>query len=216
MTDPVNDKVVAVLTGDLVRSTSLSHASLLEARETLQRSAAEIAGWGRGAVYGPDVFRGDSWQLVLTDETLWLRAALFLRTALRALDQGADTRIAIGVGGFDALDRSAASRSVGEAFTLSGHALDGMSRGEGFRLAVARSSAAQTYLPTVLSFCSHVIGEWSASLARVALELLRPGAGTQEEVGEALGVSRQFVNKVHRQSGLSSVLMALEVFEGQS
>jgi hypothetical protein len=205
---------VAVLTGDLVRSTALSHAGLLEARETLRRAAREIAGWDRGAVHGPDFFRGDSWQLVLTQPDLWLRASLYLRTALRALEEEADTRISVGVGAVEALDTEAVSQSIGEAFVLSGRALDDMSRFEGFKLATAQPQPDETYLPTVLSFCGHVVGGWSSSQAKVALEMLRPSDKTQEALADTLGVSRQFVSKVHRQYGLSSVMMALDVFEG--
>jgi hypothetical protein len=207
---------IAVLTGDLVRSTALSHNDLLVARDALKGAAAEIRGWARGAVHGPDFFRGDSWQLVLTDDVLLLRAAVYLRTALRALDPQADTRIAIGLGSVDALDIDSVSQSMGEAFTLSGRALDDMNRFEGFILAMPHWSRSQAYLPTVIAFCDHVVGAWSPSQAKVALEVLRPDDRTQEDVGKALGVSRQFVNKVYRQSGLSAVLMAVDAFEGLS
>ncbi|WP_029416491.1 hypothetical protein [Brevundimonas bacteroides] len=216
MARSVKGTAVAVLTGDLVRSTALSHEGLLQARESLRRAAREIAGWGRGAVHGPDFFRGDSWQLVLTQPNLWLRAVLYLRTTLRALEEDADTRISVGVGAMDALDADAVSQSTGEAFVLSGRALDDMSRFEGFRLATAQPEPDETYLPTVLSFCSHVVGGWSSSQAKVALEMLRPLDKTQEALADALGVSRQFVSKVHRQYGLSSVMMALDVFEGRA
>ena len=58
---------VAVLTGDLVRSTALSHEDLVGVRTVLETATHEVSGWGRGAVHGPDVFRGDSWQVVLAD-----------------------------------------------------------------------------------------------------------------------------------------------------
>ena len=204
---------IAVLTGDLMRSTALSHEDLLVVREALAAAAAEIARWNRGQVHGPDFFRGDSWQLVLMDGSLFLRAAVFLRATLRALEQGADTRIAIGVGGFDVLDERYVSRSVGEAFTLSGRSLDGMSRLDGLSLDLSHWSTQYQLLPAILAFCSHVVDTWSPSQARVALKALLPGDRTQGDVGEALGVTRQAVNKVYRQSGLPAVLTAIEAFE---
>ena len=207
---------VAVLTGDLVRSTALSHEDLVCVRNVLETATREVSGWGRGAVHGPDVFRGDSWQVVLLDGTSALRAAVYLRAVLRALEHRPDTRIAIGVGGAEVIDEGEVSRSVGEAFTLSGRALDDMNRFEGFKLAVPRWSASQAYLPTVVALCDHIVGTWSPSQAKVALEVLRPDAGTQEDIGQALDVSRQFVNKVYRQSGLSAVMMAIEAFESLS
>lgn len=204
---------VAVLTGDLVRSTALSHDDLVGVRAALETATREVSGWRRGAVYGPDVFRGDSWQVVLVDGASALRAAVYLRAVLRTLEHRPDTRIAIGVGGVEAIDEAEVSRSVGEAFTLSGRALDDMNRFEGFRLALPRWSPSQAYLPTVVALCDHVVGSWSPSQAKVALEVLRPEDRTQEDVGHALDVSRQFVNKVYRQSGLFAVMAAIDTFE---
>jgi len=205
--------IVAVLTGDLVRSTALSHEDLVGVRAFLASATHEVSSWGRGAVHGPDIFRGDSWQVALTDSALALRAAVYLRAALRALEERPDTRIAIGIGGVEAIDKAEVSRSVGEAFTLSGRALDDMNRFEGFKLALPRWSVSQAYLPTVVALCDHIVGSWSPSQAKVALQVLRPDDRTQEDVGNALEVSRQFVNKVYRQSGLSAVMMAIEAFE---
>lgn len=208
--------LVAVLTGDLVRSTALSHDDLVSVRTFLASATHDISSWGRGAVHGPDFFRGDSWQVVLSSSTLALRAAVYLRAVLRSLEQRPDTRIAIGIGSVEVLDTAEVSRSVGEAFTFSGRALDDMNRFEGFQLALPHWSASQAYLPTVVALCDHIVGSWSPSQAKVAIQVLRPDDRTQEDVGKALEVSRQFVNKVYRQSGLSAVMMAIETFEGLS
>lgn len=204
---------MAVLTGDLVGSTGLKHGDLLGVRQALEDAAGQIAGWGRGRVHGPDFFRGDSWQLVLEESGLYLRAAIYLRTAVLALEPAVDTRISIGVGQVEALDEAYVSRSIGEAFTLSGRSLDDMSRLDVFSLNVAKPAPSLMLMPVVLSFCSHVVGEWSPSQARAALEALKPGARTQGDVAEALGITRQAVNKTYLRSGLPSVLLAIEAFE---
>lgn len=211
-----NNGLVAVLTGDLVRSTALSHDDLIRVRTVLASATHDIATWERGAIHGPDFFRGDSWQVVLSESRSAFRAAVYIRAVLRSLEQRSDTRIAIGLGAVEALDKTEVSRSVGEAFTLSGRALDGMNRFEGFKLALPQLSASQTYLPTVVALCDHIVGSWSPSQAKVALQVLRPDDRTQEDVGNALEVSRQFVNKVFRQSGLSAVVLAIQAFEDQS
>ncbi|HKJ89198.1 MAG TPA: hypothetical protein VKA48_11915, partial [Gammaproteobacteria bacterium] len=93
--------IYAVLTGDLVRSSTLSADELQRVQDGLRTAARElaVASWAADSlVVGElDLFRGDSWQLLLRRPGPALRAALFLRSTLLA--QGiADTRIAIGHG----------------------------------------------------------------------------------------------------------------------
>jgi hypothetical protein len=69
-----------------------------------------------------DIFRGDSWQLVLKQPSQCLRIALLFRTILQST-AGIDTRIAIGIGPVDFLPQDNISTGTGTAFTLSGKGL---------------------------------------------------------------------------------------------
>jgi len=78
-----------------------------------------------------DVFRGDSWQLLISDSALSLRIGLFLRAYLRAA-MGAgkfDTRMAIAIGTVDFVPDDRVSRGDGHAYRDSGNALEQMMRG---------------------------------------------------------------------------------------
>lgn len=89
----------AVLTGDLVGSSRLTPASLEGARDAFATAATEIETWRAKLVGAPaDFFRGDSWQMLLTQPGFALRAALYIRASLKAGDPEWDTRIAIGYG----------------------------------------------------------------------------------------------------------------------
>ncbi|MEQ9822978.1 MAG: hypothetical protein ABQ298_01190, partial [Puniceicoccaceae bacterium] len=112
----------AVLTGDIVGSRKLSThelASLFEGVRGVWRCFAEHHG---DAVMGEfDVFRGDGWQVALTQPALCLRAAVFLRAAFRAHSKkvDVDSRIGVGVGPVDRIVRERLSESNG----LASHAL---------------------------------------------------------------------------------------------
>lgn len=91
-------KTWAVITGDIVRSSSLSSDELCDVRAQLVDAVADIRGWGRRILRGrPDFFRGDAWQVLLSDPRRALRVALYVRSQLISIGL-ADTRLSIGLG----------------------------------------------------------------------------------------------------------------------
>ena len=82
------------------------------------------------SVYGNmDTFRHDSWQLLMNTPLHALRAALFLRSALKMESDATakyDTRISIGIGTFEYIAEERISDSRGPSFTLSGKGVDTM------------------------------------------------------------------------------------------
>ena len=126
-----NEKLYAVITGDIVQSSALSPAErrkLLTAIEAASRQIRRIL--TASVPLDIDVFRGDSWQMLVTDPSQSLRAALLFRALLRWQMESHqfDTRIAIGVGTADLLPRKRVSEGSGEAFRRSGLALDAMKK----------------------------------------------------------------------------------------
>lgn len=204
----------AVLTGDLVRSSDLTDASLNEARFTLLQAAGEIATWQKDLIGAePDFFRGDSWQILLTSPQLCLRSAAFLRAKLRAANPNWDTRIAIGVGEVVRVDRARTSLSTGEAFTLSGHALDGIG---GATMTVAMPpeiGASASGMVPLAQICGVMIDDWSPKQAQIACLALPPNAPTQAEIAERLGITQQSVSKTIAAAKLPSLLQAIAYCE---
>ena len=86
------------------------------------------SGWKRSLVKGkPEFFRGDAWQLLLTDPAMAMRVGILLRASLLAGGL-ADSRIAIGLGEVEQISSERVSLSTGQAFILAGKALDNMTR----------------------------------------------------------------------------------------
>ena len=78
-------KYYAVLTGDIIGSSRLRSHQLESVRSALTRAMGAVRRWKRGLVKGrTEFFRGDGWQVVLTDPAMAMRVAIFLRASLLA------------------------------------------------------------------------------------------------------------------------------------
>lgn len=126
--DQYQDKIYAVLTGDLIKSSKLSANEFHSVKECLRKAAGKLNKLpknnpGKVTKGKIDFYRGDGWQLLLTEPKYALRSCLFLRAYLKA-HSNADTRISVGVGEISNLNVTNISQSTGKAFELSGTALD--------------------------------------------------------------------------------------------
>lgn len=132
MTEQINPKgkIYAALTGDLVRSSRLSAAESAGAMAALRQAGDDFAALHPRAVVGRmDTFRHDSWQILLQQPDLAIRAALFFRTALKResdAESKYDSRVSIGIGAVELISSRRISDSRGPAFTRSGKGLDAM------------------------------------------------------------------------------------------
>ena len=208
-------KTHAVLTGDLVRSGVMSPRTLDRVRREVSAAAERLEALGTGVVRGePDFFRGDAWQMLLAEPRYALHAALSIRSRLIAKGL-ADTRIAMGFGAVRSVSRKRISLSTGEAFSLSGAALDAMpSRA---RLVAAFPAAAAEvggWVDAVARLCDAIAGRWTARQAQiVALAILNPGA-TQTELAGKLrpAIAQQTLARALAAAGWPGLEAALDRF----
>lgn len=166
-------KTYAVLTGDLIDSRKLDAAGLDRAMDRIRQLAGEFAAIHTGSIVGTvDVFRGDSWQLCLTQPTLAVTAAVFIRAGLKS--DHLDTRIGLGFGAVERLHEEQISLSTGPAFVASGQALDSLTRD--------RALAAR--------FPDPAPATWAVWLGEIALPLLDLALAewTQRESVAAYGI----------------------------
>ncbi len=212
----MSERIYAVLTGDLVKSTRLSPEELERARTTSASAADTVRSWREGLIDRElEFFRGDSWQLLLNDPIHALRAAIYLRAVLRsAVD--VDTRIAIGIGRVDVIDPTRVSLSSGEAFTLSGRALDQLSSNRRMTIALpARVALLGPWMPVVAELCDGIIAEWQRRQAEIISFALTPESLSQEEIAKRLKhpLTQQAVAKSLRGAGLQFLVSAIQQFE---
>ncbi len=127
--DIPKDQLFAALTGDAIKSSKLDSADRSRLHDVILQAGEELKEAFPGLVVdGINVYRGDSVQFLLSDPTKSLRAALFFRAALKAATGSlkADMRFAIGIGTIDFMPEASTGGADGEAYRLSGPALDRM------------------------------------------------------------------------------------------
>lgn len=196
---------IAVLTGDLIRSSDLTPDQQQQALDNLRATAIQIGGWpGVDAAFG--LRGGDGWQLVLSRAERGLRAALTLRASLRSLGKAYDSRIAI-ANGADALPPDGnPNAAIGPVYVASGRLLETMKDEESLRWGAASLGAA-----TLLA--DHISRDWTEAQARALAQQLPPGAPKRADIAKALGVSRQSVNRSLWSAGYPALSEALEMIE---
>lgn len=207
--------VFAVLTGDLIGSSRLSAERLGRARAVVRKGGQRFHPKSRRAIYGaPEFFRGDAWQL-LAEPGPALRTALYIRALLSA-EIGVETRISIGVGSVDVIDRAHVTLSTGEAFTLSGHALDAMTGYFDLTGALPeRAGPLARWFPAVLHLCSGLIRHWTRRQAEIVSLALPSDSLTHESIARSLHppVSKQTVSESLAGAGWRTLLEAIRAFE---
>jgi hypothetical protein len=118
----------AVVTGDVIGSSALSDSLRRELYAAMAGGARALrADFGDRLPLEVEIFRGDSWQMLVSPPEQALHLALFYRLHLITALQGAvDTRMALGIGGVSFLPGDRVGEGEGSAFRLSGGALERM------------------------------------------------------------------------------------------
>ena len=166
----------AVLTGDIIRSTRLRPRQLESVRSSLTNAVGAVRLWNRGLVKGRlEFFRGDGWQLLPTDPAMALRVGIFLRASLLA-GGIADSRIAIGLGESGKTLPRRLGLSTGQAFVLSGHALDDMAPYSSMTIEIPKSAGPLSgWLPVIGHLCDSLIEQWTRRQAEIVCVALPRG-----------------------------------------
>lgn len=194
-------KTVAVLTGDIVNSREISDKDFFFSE--LKSIFKEIE--SRIAFEKPfEIYRGDSFQAMLKHPKDAVKVAVLLRAGLRSLEshpkkkeipleQLKDARISIGIGTIDFLDDSVKA-SDGEAFLLSGSALDTMKKSDERLKITVGDKHLQKTLEVTTTLASVIINKWSNFSSEVIYRHLLYGE-TQKEMAKALHISQPAVHK---------------------
>lgn len=191
-------KIGAIITGDIVDSTKLSMAernimlSTIDKIHELLSPAIDIK---------MEIFRGDSFQIGISNAKDSIRAALAIRAHLRshrfeAAKTILDARIAIGIGTLD-YESETLSTSDGEAYRLSGRLLDTMDKA---RLKVCTPwHNANEELQLATAFADDIVSSWTQNQSKIILSSLLTSK-SHFELSQELGISRQMVDKSLRAS----------------
>ncbi|HEY8930492.1 MAG TPA: hypothetical protein VIM55_14925 [Mucilaginibacter sp.] len=192
-------KTYAVITGDIKNFTMLSadrRSKLIADTEQLMKTMVQ-------KTTDAQVFRGDSYQLIIDDVTQVLKRCIQLicwfkinsgqyslagRQPKSADSVPLGTRLSIGIGeiayeGKNVLD------SDGEAFHLSGRKFDQLNKDDIIKL-TTRDEKSNEVFEILLMFMNAIIRNWTRTQAETILLLLEKDDNTQEQIARKLGTTQ--------------------------
>jgi hypothetical protein len=187
-----NKKIYAVLTGDMVGYSRFKTRDrkevLLHLKDSFKKIPPDISAskfW---------VFRGDSFQGILSRPDEALNATLIIRSYLLSKYKGKssrlDARIAIGLGTIDYLPRKV-GEGDGEAFRNSGIELDSMKKSEKNLIVKTPWKELNDELRTECALLDAVIERWTREQAEAIMYQIM--GLTQEEIAGILKISQPAV-----------------------
>ncbi|MCF6156993.1 MAG: hypothetical protein E3K32_00145 [wastewater metagenome] len=200
-----NPNLYAVITGDIVASSRLKANQRRYLLTVLKSSFKTIGDILPGVVYAPfEIYRGDSFQGVLSKPEAALRASLVIRASLRyglKMKQrryALDARIAVGIGSVDFLPAGRGSEGDGEAFRFSGPTLDRM-KGDQKLLIRTSWQDINAEFDVECALLDALISRWSAEQAQAIIGQMR--GSTQEKIARELGISQPAVRQRLKSAG---------------
>ncbi len=160
-----SEKIYAVLTGDIVGSSKLERQDREKLLGVMHKASQEIrAFWSDAVPMDIDIFRGDSWQMLIEKPEHALEIAVYFRAYLKSTMQNRklDSRIVIATGTVDFIGNRV-SESDGQAFRDSGKALEKMPRGVYLRYISDQNQA--SLMDAAFRLLDAIIKGWTAKQA---------------------------------------------------
>jgi hypothetical protein len=207
------DKIYAVITGDIVKSGKFG-SEREKALKILKNALNSLSDFRKKSIEGvSDIFRGDSFQIVISEPGAALEIAIYLKAGLLSKTikgKNIDVRIAIGIGKIESLNGKNLKESDGEAFRLSGSTLDNISKYRRFSI---KSSIDELnkQLEFISSSIDSITRRWSSEQAEAILLWLK--GYTQISISKKLGISQPAVNQRLQLGGHFTLSESFELFK---
>lgn len=214
--------IYAVITGDVVKSSALPAVERRELAALLRSSYSELQEIYPVALPLPlSVFRGDSWQMLVTVPEQSLSVGLSFRSLFlfktgkaRTEKKELDTRIAIGIGGIDFVPDDGVHEGDGPAFRRSGKALEAL--GAPTRMGFSfPDSGNERALSLIVELLDALVMGWTPPQALAVVGGLQ--GLTQEEIGKGWPdkrITQQAVQSHLTAARWGTVESAVEFFRG--
>ncbi|MBN2554318.1 MAG: hypothetical protein JXA97_00140 [Anaerolineales bacterium] len=212
-------KIYAVLTGDVVGSTRIRGEERLELLEIMRETAILLREQFPLDVPLPlEIFRGDSWQVLVQNPENALKVGLFFRACIRMgmKDRQMDTRFSIGLGAIDLLPEDQVSSGDGEAFWLSGHGLERMPRNRRMVILLSANYAdcQSDGADSILFLMDTLASRWTCKQAEAVVGAL--AGKTQERIAQTWAenpITQQAVAQHLDRAGWNAVEHGISFFE---
>lgn len=189
-----NMMIKGVITGDIIGSSNIKSENRSLLLDCLNRMNEELQ---LISPFKIEIFRGDSFQLLVDKPEMSIKLAILLRAGLihhtPSIEENIwDAKISIGIGTVDFISTEIVT-SDGEAFQYSGRQFDKMGKQ---RLVVKTPwSDVNEELAVSTPFADDIITKWSVKQAGMVYMSLM-NSQSQKELADIIGTSAQNVSKV--------------------
>ncbi|MDT3696799.1 MAG: SatD family protein [Ignavibacterium sp.] len=203
-----NPKLYSVITGDIIKSSKLSIEMHKKLVKVLRNCSREVLKVFPGALkYEPELFRGDSWQLLIQKPEKALSIALFYRAYLKAnlMVNKIDARMAVSVGTVDYIESSV---GVGDAYKISGKALD--KKGKRKIKFVSEILKNPEVIDLIIYNSDFISSRWTRNQSKIILLALQDY--DQNKIALKLKISQQAVSKQLDSAGWNIISNNIEFF----
>lgn len=202
-------KLYSVITGDIVKSSKLSldqHKQLIKVMRSCSKDISKV--FPDALKYEPELFRGDSWQLLIKKTELAFSIALFYRAYLKAKMQlsSIDARMAISIGTVDFVE---ASFGIGDAYKISGKALD--KKGKRKIKFVSDIIPNSDVIDLIIYNTDFISSRWTSNQCKIVLLALQNM--DQKAIASKLRITQQAVSKQIDSAGWAIVSESITYFK---
>ncbi|WP_322406416.1 hypothetical protein U0358_12015 [Idiomarina sp. PL1-037] len=199
--------VIAVITGDIVDSRSLSSARYDELLKQLKNELKSFEASDKATF---DIYRGDSFQITFFCPWAALKAAILIRLKLKSNIYKIDVRQSISIGNVKDL-REDVKTSIGQAFILSGKHLDEM---KSHRLVFSsENKLLNRHIPIVVKLLDTHISSLTSMQSQALYSYLLDDSQTHAELANKLNKSRANTTKILNGSEYRLVADSIHYFE---
>lgn len=204
------DQIYAVITGDIVGSTKLSVESRDFSLSSIESTFKYVQSTHRDINADHVIYRGDSFQAVISNPSIALEVSVMIRSTLRAFNNQLDARVAVGIGTIDYRHGKTISEWDGEAFRRSGPVLDEMKGDRRLQITTPWKDV-DAELRIELALLDLIIRKWSRPQSE-AIRLQLQGH-TQERMANELGISQPAIQQRLRSAGASPLTDMIQRFQ---
>lgn len=177
--------MTSIITGDIINSQKVSpHIWLQKLKLELNCVGKNPLTW--------EIYRGDSFQVEVTDPSMALLTAIKLKAAIKSIKE-VDVRLAIGIGD-KTYETSKITESNGSAFVYSGETFESLVKSKQ-NLAIATiSDKFNQEMNLLFRFALIVMDNWTVNSAEMVYLALSHPDHSQKELGEILKIKQNAVS----------------------
>ncbi len=192
---------VVVITGDIINSRKTeAKIWLVKLKEILGEFGKEESDW--------EIYRGDSFQLVVSEEE-GLLAALIIKAAMKSIKM--DARISLGLGEIS-YKTSKVTESNGSAFINSGKRFELLKK-ETLGIQTENERFNHTF-SVILNLLDIIIASWQPNTSEVVYTALKNPELNQSELAEILNKKSQgTISSALKRAGFDEIRKVLELYK---